>query len=103
MRRTALLFAGLLCAYALTVGLEAEGASRFAGDEPHVLLAAHSLVEDGDLDVADDLRDYVYLGFQPAPVKAIGRTREGRLLEPVGLGLPILAVPAYAIGGPSAV
>ena len=103
MRRTALLFAGLLCAYALTVGLEAEGASRFAGDEPHVLLAAQSLVEDGDLDVADDLRDYVYLDFQPAPVRAIGKAREGRLYEPVGIGLPILTAPAFALGGATAV
>ena len=103
MRRTALLFAGLLCAYALTVGLEAEGASRFAGDEPHVLLAAQSLMEDGNLDVADDLREYVYLDFQPAPVRAIGKAREGRLYEPVGIGLPILTAPAFALGGATAV
>ena len=103
MRRTALLFTGLLCAYALTVGLEAEGASRFAGDEPHVLLAAQSLMEDGNLDVADDLREYVYLDFQPAPVRAIGKAREGRLYEPVGIGLPILTAPAFALGGATAV
>ncbi|MDQ3647282.1 MAG: hypothetical protein M3433_01610 [Actinomycetota bacterium] len=103
MRRTASLFAGLLFAYALTVGLEAEGASRFAGDEPHVLLAAQSLVEDGDLDVADQLRDRVYLDFQPAPVRAIGEAREGRLYEPVGVGLAVLVSPAFALGGATAV
>ena len=103
MRRTALLFAGLLCAYALTAGLEAEGSSRFAGDEPHVLLAAQSLVSDGDLDVSDDLRDHEYLDFQPAPVRAIGKAREGRLHEPVGIGLPVLAAPAFAVGGAAGV
>ena len=103
MRRTLLLFAGLFLVYALTAGLEAEGSSRFAGDEPHVLLAAQSLVEDGDLDVADDLRDRVYLEFQPAPVRPNGRPREGRLLEPVGTGLVALVAPAFAIGGATGV
>ena len=99
MRRTLLLFVGLFVAYALTVGLEADGVSRFAGDESHVLMAAQSLVEDGNFDVSDDLRDGSYREFQPAPVRAIGKQREGQLLEPTGVGLPLLIAPAFALGG----
>ena len=103
MRRTLLLFAGLFLAYALTAGLEAEGSSRFAGDEPHALLAAQSLIEDGDLDVSDDLRDRVYLEYQPAPVRPTGEVREGRLLEPVGTGFVALIAPAFAVAGATGV
>jgi len=99
LRRSALLFAGLFLAYALTAGLEAEGSSRFAGDESHVLLAAQSLVEDGDFDVLDDLREGSYHDFQPAPVRAIGKQREGQLLEPTGIGMPLLIAPAFAVAG----
>lgn len=99
LRRSALLFAGLFLAYALTAGLEAEGSSRFAGDESHVLLAAQSLVEDGNFDVLDDLREGSYRDYQPAPVRAIGKQREGQLLEPTGIGMPLLIAPAFAVAG----
>jgi hypothetical protein len=103
MRRTALLCVLLFGAYALTLGLEAEGASRFAGDESHLLIAAQSLVSDGDLDVANQLREHSYLEFQPSPLRAIGRPHDGRLIEPTGIGLPVLLAPAFALGGASAV
>lgn len=58
------------------------------GDEPFHLRVMQSLVEDGDLDLADDL----------APVPAERRYQEdGRLFHSPALG--VLLAPAYAAGG----
>ena len=48
MRRTLALWLLLFAAYAATLGLSAFGASDYGGDEPHYLLAAESIVEDGE-------------------------------------------------------
>ena len=54
MRRTLALWLLLFGVYAATLGLDAFGESDYGGDEPHYLLAAESLVEDGDVDVLDE-------------------------------------------------
>ena len=43
------LWAVLFAAYAATLGIDAFQASDYGGDEPHYLLAAESIVSDGDL------------------------------------------------------
>lgn len=100
MRRAAGLFAALLIVYAATIGLDAFGPAEYAGDEPHYLLTAQSLVEDGDVDVLDDYRDREYASFYPFPLEPHGSLTEGRLHEPHGIGLPLLIAPALALGGP---
>ena len=98
-RRAALLWVVLLAAYASTLGLDAFAASDYGGDEPHYLLSAHSLVEDGDLDVGDDHREREYLAFYPYLLDRHGVETEGRLHEPHGPGFPALLAPAFAVGG----
>src|SRR3954447_24688265 len=99
MRRTALLCVLLFAAYLSTLGLHAFGAAQYAGDEPHYLLAAKSLVDDGDLDVRDDYAARGYHEFYPYTLERHGRLRRGRLNEPHGAGLPLLIAPAFALGG----
>ena len=99
MRRTLALWLLLFAAYAATLGLSAFGASDYGGDEPHYLLAAESIVEDGDVDVLDEYADRAYADFYPYELRRHGRTSEGRLNEPHGVGFPLLIAPAYAIGG----
>lgn len=90
----------LFAAYAATLGVEAAGGSRYAGDEPHFLVAAASLADDGGLDLADE-----YAGDEPRfdraapPLETDGRVVAGRLVEPHGIGFPLLIAPAYALGG----
>jgi hypothetical protein len=99
MRRTFALWLLLFAAYAATLGLNAFGASEYGGDEPHYLLAAKSIVEDGDVDVLDEYAGRAYADFYPYDLHRHGRPTEGRLNEPHGVGFPLLIAPAYAVGG----
>jgi hypothetical protein len=65
MARTLALFAVLFGVYASTVGIDAFRDSDYAGDEPHYLLAAESVVEDGNVDVLDEYADRRYADFYP--------------------------------------
>jgi hypothetical protein len=99
MRRTLALWLLLFGTYAATLGLPAFGKTDYAGDEPHYLLAAESIVEDGNVDVLDEYAARAYAGFYPYELRPHGHRNEGRLNEPHGVGFPLLIAPAYAIGG----
>src|SRR5918992_6171936 len=103
MRRTAALWLFLFGVYAATLGLGAFGDSDYGGDEPHYLLAAESLVEDGDVDVKNQYAARAYADFYPYDLDRHGEETQGRLNEPHGLGFPSLIAPAYALGGARAV
>ena len=76
MRRALALWLLLFAAYAATLGLSAFGSSEYAGDEPHYLLAAKSIVEDGDVDVLDEYAARAYSGFYPYELRPHGSTTE---------------------------
>jgi len=99
MRRTLALWLLLFGVYAASVGLDAFGDSDYGGDEPHYLLAAESLLDDGDVDVRDEYAARAYAEFYPYDLDRHGEETEGRLNEPHGLGFPLLVLPAYAVGG----
>src|SRR5215217_3425923 len=103
MRRTLALWLLLFGVYAATLGLDAFGRSDYGGDEPHYLLAADSLVHDGDVDVLDEFAARRYADFYPYELDRHGRETEGRLNEPHGVGFPLLIAPAFALGGAKAV
>lgn len=103
MRRASALWLLLFAVYASTLGLDAFDNSDYAGDEPHYLLAAQSIVEDGNLDVKDDYAVRSYAAFYPYGLEPQGLETEGRLHEPHGVGLALLVAPAYAIAGETGV
>jgi hypothetical protein len=82
----------LVCfgAYAATLGTNAIDDSDYAGHEPHQLLAAKSIVSDGDVDLTNQFED----GALRPDAKAV----QGRLHETEGFGLALLIAPAYAVG-----
>jgi hypothetical protein len=98
-RRGAALWIVLFAVYAATIGLTAFGDSQYAGDEPHYLLTAKSLVEDGNIDLTDEYRERSYRSFYPGTLDPHGVLTNGRLNEPHGLGFPLLIAPAFAIAG----
>jgi hypothetical protein len=103
MRRTLALWLLLFGVYAATLGLDAFGTSDYGGDEPHYLLAAESIVEDGNVDVLDEYASRAYEDFYPFDLRPHGEETDGRLNEPHGVGFPLLIAPAYALGGAKAV
>jgi hypothetical protein len=74
---------------------------RATGDEPHYLLAAHSLVMDGDLDLANnyDRLDYLAFYFSKDIIRQVRTDAAGRQILDHHLGLPVLIAPAYLLGG----
>lgn len=90
----------LAAVYALSLGVDVFERSAYGGDEPHFLLAADSILADGDVDLTDELAAAAYADFYPYELEPHGHAHEGRLQAPHGIGFPLLITPAYALGGP---
>src|SRR5688572_24156259 len=103
LRRAAALWLLLFAVYAATVGLDSFGDSKYGGDEPHFLLTAKSIVEDGNPDLLDEYRTRDYAEISRFDLEPRGALTRGLLNEPLGVGFPLLIAPAYAVGGPVAV
>ena len=103
MRRAVALGLLLFAVYASTLGLHAFGRSDYAGDEPHYLLAAQSIVEDHDIDLKNQYAARSYEAYYPYTLDKHGRETNGFLHEVHGVGLPLLISPAYRLGGAKAV
>ncbi len=97
------LFVVLLAAYAATLTLPGRGSDERSTREARVLMVATSLHEDGDLTVADEYADHAYRDFHRGALQPPAEPHEGRLLEPVDIGLPVVAAPLLGLGGVTAV
>ncbi len=75
------------------------GTNPITGDEPHYLLVAESLLRDGDLEVINNYRADTPVARElpggAAPPDT--HTQGGHSIH--GVGLPLLLLPAYALGG----
>ncbi|MGE0453790.1 MAG: hypothetical protein AB7O37_12305 [Vicinamibacteria bacterium] len=72
------------------------------GDEPHYLMVAESLQRDGDLDLTDDYVPSRYASFYRKPMLEPHfrvRGRSGRIYSLHAVGLSLLVLPAWALGG----
>jgi hypothetical protein len=71
------------------------------GDEPHYLIAADSLVRDGDLDLRNNYDAQVYLDWYPAANldRQVQTRADGAQFLIHTYGLPFLIAPAYWLGG----
>jgi hypothetical protein len=115
----ALAFAGLVAAFAagavpprrlffpvvllvyLAVAARVQARVGAEGDEPQYLMVADSLLHDHDLDLAKDFEEGRYRSFHPAPLEPHFRVRgrHGEIYSIHAIGLSLLLLPAYAIGG----
>src|SRR4051794_4228717 len=98
-RRVAALWLLLFAVYASTLGMHAFGRSDYGGDEPHYLLTAKSLIDDGNPDLRDEYARRAYREFYPYALTPHGSLTNGRANEPHGVGFPLLIAPAFAIAG----
>ncbi len=74
------------------------------GDEPHYLMVAESLLRDHDLSLEKDYAEARYLAFHDYPLEPHYRVRGkgGEIYSLHAVGLSLLILPAYALGGYSA-
>jgi hypothetical protein len=92
-----LLYAGIALRVQTTVGPH--------GDEPHYLMVAESLLRDGDLELERDYAEERYRAFTTealAPHYRV-RGRGGAIYSVHAIGLSVLILPVYALGGYPAV
>src|SRR3954454_2932605 len=97
------LFLVLFASYAATIGVHAQDTSRYTVAEAHNLLTAESIVSDGDFDLRDEYHARAWDDWFHGELRPTAGLTNGRLLEPQGIGFPVLIAPAYALGGPTAV
>jgi hypothetical protein len=97
--RLAAIWLVLFAVYASTLGLDSFGSSDYGGDEPHYLLTAKSLVDDGDFDVRNQRAEREWEEFYPEYLDRHGKLTDGRAHEPHGAGFPTLIAPVFALGG----
>jgi hypothetical protein len=71
------------------------------GDEPHYLVITQSLLHDGDLKIENNHQREEYRAYFNRPLKPDYLTRgaDGQIYSIHPVGLPVLAVPAFALGG----
>lgn len=76
-----------------------QGINPITGDEPHYLLAAESLVQDGDLLVVNNHTADTPVSREVPPGALLRDTHSYNGYSLHGLGLPLLLAPAYALAG----
>lgn len=103
MPRTPALIAGCALVYA-AVGIHYVNGLTASGDEPHYLLMAQSLWQEGDLELRDNLDRRDYQDYFPGILTPHwGAPRaDGRPYPAHSPGLPVLLAPFYAVGGRTA-
>jgi hypothetical protein len=71
------------------------------GDEPHYLMVAESLLRDHDLELERDYTEGRYRAFHEQPLEPHYRVRgkHGEIYSLHAIGLSLLVLPAYALGG----
>jgi hypothetical protein len=97
------MFAALFAAYAATLALPGRHGDERSAREARYLMVATSLSRDGDLPVADEYRIRAYREFHRGTLTPPAEPHLGRLLEPVDVGLPLLAAPLMEVAGVPAV
>lgn len=81
----------------LFVGYRVQHSVGLTGDEPHYLLIVHSMLEDHDLQVADDYAGGSYGAFYTGKIGP--HLAHGTGYSVHGVGLPLLLLPGYALLG----
>jgi len=72
-----------------------------SGDEPHYLVITQSLLTDHDLTIENNHQRGDYRAYFPLPLRPdyLTRGKDGQIYSIHPVGLPILAMPAFAIAG----
>jgi hypothetical protein len=83
-------------------GLTTHGTFAGTGNEPHYMIATHSLAFDGDLDLANNYRDATVITEGTLQPEDHARLHHGRLRPMHDVGMPLLFAPAFRVAYPLA-
>lgn len=95
------LVAGAAVAMIVTAIQLAGDPRRVTGDEPHYLIVASSLLQDGDIELTNDYDEARHQSFYPGSLEPRHTvlTKAGREYSFHGLGTSLLVVPGFAAAG----
>lgn len=97
---TVALALALLGVYAATLGADAQPGARLTPAAAHVLLTTQSIADDGDLDLRNQYARRSWRGWYDGTLEPTAHPdAAGRILEPQGVGLPLLLAPAWKAAG----
>jgi hypothetical protein len=101
-QKIAVLFLGSLLAFNAGSALLVSEGTNFSGDEPHYLLIGHSLLKDGDFDLANNYARRDYAGFMMFEGKieahVVPGVKPGSRYSFHSPGVAFLLLPFYALG-----
>ncbi|MBN2346327.1 MAG: hypothetical protein JXO51_08030 [Candidatus Aminicenantes bacterium] len=86
----------LLAFFLAATGLYIQGI-QLSGDEPHYVMIAQSLVEDGDLDLKNNVEERSYLDYLPVEIRFHGMVHDGRYRSFHLPGVSFLLLPFYLL------
>jgi hypothetical protein len=89
----------LFAAYAATLGVDAAGDASHTRAESHYLLGAAAITHGDGLSLTNAYAERRWEEWQGEPLVTDGEVVAGRLVEPHGVGFPLLIAPAFALGG----
>lgn len=98
-KKLAILFLLALLVFNIGSAVMRQGGISYSGDEPHYLLISHSLLKDGDFNLANNYENQDYSAYMPEGVKLDTHLAPGSgghsFHSP---GVSILLFPFYALG-----
>ena len=85
----------------IAINARATYGAKISVDEPQYLLSALSLIEDGDLDISDELEERRYWTYHPLKLnqQTIDLNEDGQRISPHDPLLPLLLAVPMGIGG----
>ncbi len=83
--------------FALTAAVFHARGIQLSGDEPHYLMMSQSLVEDGDLDLKNNLQQKTYLHYLPVELRFHGLVHDGKYHSFHLPGVSFLMVPGFLL------
>ncbi len=83
--------------FALTAVVFHARGIQLSGDEPHYLMMSQSLVEDGDLDLKNNLQQKTYMQYLPAELRFHGLVHNGKYHSYHLPGISLLMVPGFIL------
>ena len=96
------MLAVLVPLYCFSIGLRATRGAAITGDEPFYLVTTQSLIDDFDLDLANQYTTQSYKSYFDHPDGLWLQSppdADGRILSPHNPGLSVLVIPGYLIAG----